>query len=191
MTIPNKTLAELHALREKEKNRRLAACWKALQGVPTEWIENYIASGTENLLQENAKLYTRVNNLEEQNGNLLNRMDDYLALQDENAALKADAPTPYSRRVATCLNALKGVPDEWIEQYADGKSIKNIIEQSCDLVRKEEGLIEKLLATEEENAELTAAVDNLLKVFDETEPEVTWLLLDAINTLRTLRKVKP
>lgn len=71
---------------------------------------------------------------------------------------KTDAPTPYSRRVATCLNALKGVPDEWLEQYADGKSIKNIVEQSCDLVRKEEELTEKLIAAEEENAALREAL---------------------------------
>ncbi len=104
---------------------------------------------------------------------------------------KTDAPTPYSRRVATCLNALKGVPDEWIEQYADGKSIKNIIEQSCDLVRKEEGLIEKLLATEEENAELKAAVDNFLKVFDETDPEINCYLHGALDALKDIRKAKP
>lgn len=36
--------------------RRLVACWNALEGVPTEWLENYIAGGAKNLLQENAAL---------------------------------------------------------------------------------------------------------------------------------------
>lgn len=104
---------------------------------------------------------------------------------------KTDAPTPYSRRVAACLNALKGIPDEWIEQYADGKSIKNIVEQSCYLVRKEEELTVALLATEEENAELESAVDNLLKVIDETDPQLTCFVHEALDALRVIRKEKP
>jgi len=41
---------------EEADARRLVACWNALDGVPTEWLENYVAGGAENLLQENAAL---------------------------------------------------------------------------------------------------------------------------------------
>lgn len=47
--------------------RRLAACWNALDGVPTEWLENYVAGGAENLLQENAALLTVLRKLVEWN----------------------------------------------------------------------------------------------------------------------------
>jgi hypothetical protein len=36
--------------------RRLVACWNALDGVPTEWLENYVSGNAENVLQENAAL---------------------------------------------------------------------------------------------------------------------------------------
>ena len=36
--------------------RRLVACWNALDGVPTEWLETYVASGAKNVIQENAAL---------------------------------------------------------------------------------------------------------------------------------------
>ena len=121
MTIPNKTLAELAALREKERNRRLVACWRALEGVPTDWIENYVDRG-----------------------------------------------------------------------------IKNIIQDHTDLIRKEEELTEELIEVKTalemqgiEMAALETAVDNFLKVFDETDPEINCYLHGAIDALRTIREGKP
>lgn len=35
--------------------RRLVACWNALEGVPTEWLENYVSKDVINVIQENAK----------------------------------------------------------------------------------------------------------------------------------------
>lgn len=43
----------------------------------------------------------------------------------------------------------------------------------------------------QENTELAAAVDNLLKVFDEADPEVNCYVHGAIDALRTIRKEKP
>ncbi len=49
---------------ENEANaRRLAACWNALEGVPTEWLENYVANGAKNILQENASLKAEIERL--------------------------------------------------------------------------------------------------------------------------------
>lgn len=40
-------------------------------------------------------------------------------------------------------------------------------------------------------SELVQAVDNLLKVFDETDPEINCYLHGAIDALKTIRKEKP
>src|SRR5687768_5968368 len=48
---------------DRDNARRLVACWNALDGVPTEWLENYVAGGVENLLQENAALKAEVERL--------------------------------------------------------------------------------------------------------------------------------
>lgn len=50
-------------IRDKANARRLVACWNALESVPTDWLENYVADGTKNIFQENAKLKATVDNL--------------------------------------------------------------------------------------------------------------------------------
>lgn len=42
--------------KQRAMARRLVACWNALDGVPTEWLESYTAGGVSNLLQDKAVL---------------------------------------------------------------------------------------------------------------------------------------
>jgi hypothetical protein len=69
-----------------------------------------------------------------------------------------------------CWNALEGVPTNWIKKYT-GRPLKNIVEQSCDLVMKEEALTEELIATQEENAALKSEIDLLKKVIEGQQNE--------------------
>lgn len=77
MNTPAEHLEELAALREKEKTRRMVACWRALDGVPTEWLENYVAGGAENILQENARLQAENSRLREDAEELLKQIELY------------------------------------------------------------------------------------------------------------------
>src|SRR5688500_16492638 len=72
------------------KARRLVACWNALDGVPTEWLENYVAKGAENLMQENAALKVLVAKLDSEATDLANEI---LNIKDAKEP-KAATPTP-------------------------------------------------------------------------------------------------
>jgi hypothetical protein len=68
-----------------------------------------------------------------------------------------------ARRLVACWNALEGVPTTWIKKYT-GRPLKNIVEQSCDLVMKEEALTEELIATQEERDALKSERGELVSI---------------------------
>lgn len=49
---------------DPENPRRMVACWNALDGVPTEWLENYVSGDAKNILQENTALQAEVERLQ-------------------------------------------------------------------------------------------------------------------------------
>lgn len=60
--------------------RRLVACWNALDGVPTEWLEKYADAGLKNIVQQNTDLIRKEEEL----------IEKLITTEEDNAALKAE-----------------------------------------------------------------------------------------------------
>jgi hypothetical protein len=67
--------------------RRVAACLKALEGVPTEWLETYVSGGAKNVIQENAALKDDADKAWKA---AMTLGDGVRTLQAENTALSAE-----------------------------------------------------------------------------------------------------
>jgi hypothetical protein len=67
--------------------RRLVACWKAMIGVPTEWLESFAISNAENEAQENARLVV-------QNATLIRALKD-ISEKTFDAGFHVGGPAEY------------------------------------------------------------------------------------------------
>lgn len=118
----NKTYEE-----EAANARRLVVCWNALEGVPTEWLENYVGAGLKNVIQQNSDLIRKEEELSEK----------LITTEEENAALKAENERlRYLRdNFVRCEPKMDG-KHHWI---AKGKLIGsgNTFEEAIDAAMKE------------------------------------------------------
>lgn len=85
---------------------RIIACWNALDGVPTEWLEKYVGTGLKNIIQQNTDLIRKEEELTER----LMAAEEEIAAKDktiDNLALQKGILKAEIGRIESENEALK------------------------------------------------------------------------------------